>query len=190
MAIDYNSIAFKNRDIDKFSKKFGNGDPVKGVGPQNTAYSGPDYTKGRQSNFAGYDRKRESVSQQGFDSGMKKSDQADEKALMNDLNTWSRGKAKEMNKEDRVKSRESKQYERRTTTKGLDKVNNFVDKTLGRGKYDRGSMKKNMDMGGNRSKLIVDKQGQKKQDADCKAKRGSGKTCKPKDIGNSQWTVN
>jgi len=175
MATDYNSIAFKNRDIDKFSNKFGEPTPA------------PAYTKGKNSNFAGYDRKRESVSQQGFDSGMKKSDQADEKALMNDLNTWSRGKAKEMNKEDRVKSRESKQYERRTTTKGLDKVNHFLDKTLGRGKYDRGSMKKNMDMGGNRSKLCVDKAGQKSQEEGCKIEMGNKK--KP-DYKKPRQTIN
>ena len=187
--INYDAINFKNKDVDKFSKKFGNGDPVKGVGPQNTAYSGPAYTKGRQSNFAGYDRKRESVSQQGFDSGMKKADQAADKAVMKDIDSFAKGKAKEMKKEDRVKSREAKQYERRTTTKGLDKINNFVDKTLGRGKYDRGSMKKNMDMGGNRSKLNVDKAGQKKQDTDCKAKRGKSKACAPKTGGNYQWTI-
>lgn len=28
--MDYNAINFKNKDIDKFSKKFGNGDPIKG----------------------------------------------------------------------------------------------------------------------------------------------------------------
>ena len=29
--MDYNSIAFKNRDIDKFAGKFGQGDPEKGI---------------------------------------------------------------------------------------------------------------------------------------------------------------
>lgn len=29
--IDYNAIAFKNRDIDRFSTRFGNGDPEKGA---------------------------------------------------------------------------------------------------------------------------------------------------------------
>ncbi len=28
MAIDYNAINFKNKDVDKFSTRFGNGDPV------------------------------------------------------------------------------------------------------------------------------------------------------------------
>lgn len=174
--INYDAINFKNKDVDKLSTKF--------------KTPAPAYAQGKSTNFAGTDRKRESVRQQDFNSGMKKADQAADKAVMKDIDSFARGKAKEMNKEDRVKSREAKQYERRTTTKGRDKVSNFVDKTLGRGKYDRGSMKKNMDMGGNRSKLNVDKAGQKKQDTDCKAKRGSGKTCKPKDIGNSQWTVN
>lgn len=31
MAKDYNSINFKNKDIDKFATKFGQGDPVKSV---------------------------------------------------------------------------------------------------------------------------------------------------------------
>ena len=127
----------------------------------------PAYARGRQTNFAGTDRKRESVSQQGFDSGMKKSDKADEKALMKDLNTWSRGKAKEMRKEDRVKSRESRKYTRKTTTPGKDKLNDTVNKVLGRGKYDRGNMGKNMSLGGNKSKLCVDKAGQKSQDENC-----------------------
>jgi len=35
---NYDAIAFKNRDIDKFSTKFGNGDPVKGQGPQKVDY--------------------------------------------------------------------------------------------------------------------------------------------------------
>ena len=29
MAIDYNAINFKNKDVDKFSTRFGNGDPTK-----------------------------------------------------------------------------------------------------------------------------------------------------------------
>jgi len=28
--MDYNAINFKNKDVDKFSKKFDNGDPIKG----------------------------------------------------------------------------------------------------------------------------------------------------------------
>lgn len=31
MAKDYNSINFKNKDIDKFASSFGQGDPVKGI---------------------------------------------------------------------------------------------------------------------------------------------------------------
>jgi hypothetical protein len=31
MAKDYNSINFKNKDIDKFATRFGQGDPVKGI---------------------------------------------------------------------------------------------------------------------------------------------------------------
>jgi hypothetical protein len=36
--IDYNAINFKNKDVDKFSTRFGNGDPVKGQGPQKVDY--------------------------------------------------------------------------------------------------------------------------------------------------------
>jgi hypothetical protein len=35
---DYNAINFKNKDIDKFSTKFGNGDPAKGQGPKKIDY--------------------------------------------------------------------------------------------------------------------------------------------------------
>lgn len=31
MAKDYNAINFKNKDIDKFATRFGQGDPVKGI---------------------------------------------------------------------------------------------------------------------------------------------------------------
>lgn len=36
--MDYNAINFKNKDVDKFTTKFGNGDPVKGQGPQKVDY--------------------------------------------------------------------------------------------------------------------------------------------------------
>lgn len=35
---NYDAINFKNKDIDRFSTKFGNGDPVKGQGPQKVDY--------------------------------------------------------------------------------------------------------------------------------------------------------
>ncbi len=35
---DYNAINFKNKDVDKFSTRFGNNDPVKGQGPQKIDY--------------------------------------------------------------------------------------------------------------------------------------------------------
>lgn len=43
MAKDYNAINFKNKDIDKFAGKFGQGDPKKKE-PQGT--KNPDYLKG------------------------------------------------------------------------------------------------------------------------------------------------
>lgn len=36
--MNYDAINFKNKDIDKFTTKFGNGDPVKGQGPQKVDY--------------------------------------------------------------------------------------------------------------------------------------------------------
>lgn len=39
MAKDYNAINFKNKDVDRFSTKFGQGDPVK-KGPQKDSYEG------------------------------------------------------------------------------------------------------------------------------------------------------
>lgn len=46
--IDYNSIGFKNKDIDKFTGKFGQGDPIKGerggVGPYATAMLGAQHS--------------------------------------------------------------------------------------------------------------------------------------------------
>lgn len=36
--INYDAINFKNKDVDKFTTKFGQGDPVKGQGPQKRDY--------------------------------------------------------------------------------------------------------------------------------------------------------
>ena len=76
-------------------------------------------------------------------------------------------------------------------TPGMDKVRDKVNKVLGRGKYDRGSMGKNMSTGGNRSKVCVDKAGQRSQDKACNMKMGSkfGRTGKKQPVNNSQWTL-
>jgi hypothetical protein len=75
-------------------------------------------------------------------------------------------------------------------TPGMDKVRDKVNKVLGRGKYDRGSMGKNMSTGGNRSKVCVDKFGQRSQDKACNMKMGEkfGRTGK-KTPKNTQWTL-
>lgn len=76
-------------------------------------------------------------------------------------------------------------------TPGMDKVKDKVNKVLGRGKYDRGG-KKNMDMGGNKSKVCVDKAGQKAQDAGCKiSMEGKFKKAlkKKKPVENTMWTI-
>jgi len=98
----------------------------------------------------------------------------------------------EMRREERQQVRASKKADkpyREMRKEGVYKVADKVDRLLGRGKYDRGSMKKNMDMGGNRSKVKVDKAGQKKQDADCKAKRGMTSCKKTKPVQNVMWTI-
>jgi hypothetical protein len=100
----------------------------------------------------------------------------------------SASRQKEINKT-RLKLAKNKERAAKPTP-GMDKVRDKVNKVLGRGKYDRGSMDLTRDLGPNRSKVNVDKFGQKKQDTDCKKKRGMSKCSKPKDIGNSQWTVN
>lgn len=56
------------------------------------------------------------------------------------------------------------------------------------GGKDKGG-KKNMSTGGNRSKLNIDKAGQKKQDTDCKIKRGMTVCKKPKPVQNTMWTI-
>lgn len=48
MAKDYNAINFKNKDIDKFAGKFGNGDPIKKTNitsaSESTAVKTPNFT--------------------------------------------------------------------------------------------------------------------------------------------------
>ena len=86
----------------------------------------------------------------------------------------------------------AKQKERAAKpTPGRDKVNDKINKVLGKGKYDGGG-RKNMDMGGNRSKLCVDKAGQKAQDAGCKiSMAGKFKQAfkKKKPAENTMWTI-
>ena len=207
--INYDAIAFKNRDIDKFSSKFGNGDPVKGVGPQNTSYYGTDYTKGRQSNFAGYDRKREPVIPEtkttttGASTARGAAPVQAKTRLESRMDKYGieatapvKGRSASMQREidrnkikmakDRIKAQERQERNANPT-----KFDTFVMKTLGTGKYDKGG-KKNMDMGGNRSKVCVDKAGQKSQDAGCqismagKFKKGFKKQ---KPVENAQWTI-
>ena len=55
-------------------------------------------------------------------------------------------------------------------------------------KPDKGG-KKNMSLGVNRSKLNIDKAGQKKQDTDCKVKRGMTSCKKTKPVQNVMWTI-
>jgi hypothetical protein len=97
----------------------------------------------------------------------------------------------EMRREERRQVRASKKADkpyREMRKEGIYKVADKVDRFLGIGKYDRGSMKKNMDMGGNRSKVKVDKAGQKKQDTECKMKMGKKFGRTGKKTSNPQWT--
>lgn len=54
--IDYNSIAFKNRDIDRFSTRFGNGDPIK---LKDSPLSGPFFKKASEGKLS--DREKEAI---------------------------------------------------------------------------------------------------------------------------------
>jgi hypothetical protein len=109
--MDYNAINFKNKDIDRFSTSFGNGDPKKkkGDSPDNTFSAPPTLPK--------------------FETVAPKSTEKD----------W------------REKSR----------------VGALIGGTPYVADKDKGG-KKNMNMGGNKSKICVDKPGQKKQDKDCR----------------------
>lgn len=110
MAKDYNAINFKNRDIDKFSTRFGNGDPKK------------------------------------------KAETADRTNMSTpNLPTFKTTTPKSTEKDWREKSR----------------VGALVGGTPYVGGKDKGG-KKNMNMGGNKSKVCVDKPGQKKQDQECR----------------------
>jgi len=107
--MDYNAISFKNKDIDRFSTRFGNGDPKK-------KGDAPDRTNSSTPNFPTF-----------------KTEPA------NTEKDW------------RDRSR----------------VGAFIHGTPYAGGKDSGG-KKNMNMGGNKSKICVDKAGQKQQDEDCK----------------------
>lgn len=211
--INYDAIAFKNKDIDKFSKKFGNSDPVKGAGPQNTSYYGPDYTKGKQSNFAGYDRKREPVIPETKStvktattevSTARKAAPVQNKTMLEkrmakygiEPTAPVKGRSASMQREidrnkikmakDRIKAEKLQERNANPT-----KFDTFVMKTLHKGKYDKGG-KKNMDMGGDKRKICVDKTGQKTQDAECKiSMAGKFKQAfkKQKPAQNTMWTI-
>ena len=163
MAIDYNAINFKNKDVDKFATKFGK--------PNTDAVPAPAYTKGNSSNFAGTDRKRESEYMQVNTRERLGAEKQADKDLNKSLNAGIPTKG-DMRREDRQSVRASKQADKpyqETRKEGVYKVADKVDKFLGIGKYNRDTGgKKNMNMGGNKSKLCVDKPGQKKQDEDCK----------------------
>jgi hypothetical protein len=204
--INYDAINFKNKDVDKFSTRFGNGDPV----------PAPAYTKGRSSNFAGTDRKREPVVPETTSPGagtvqgpapIKKENTSEtptqrKTRLQSQMEKYgveaassklSASQQKEYNK-NRVKLAKEriKEEARQERNANPTKFDTFVMKTLGRGKYDKGSMRKNMDMGGNRSKLCIDKQGQKAQDAGCKiSMAGKFKQSfkKQKPAQNTMWTI-
>jgi hypothetical protein len=105
--MDYNAINFRNKDVDKFATKFGNGDPKKKA--DQTSAPAPAVPK--------------------FEIVAPKSTEKD----------W------------REKSR----------------VGALIGGTPYVGGKDKGG-KKNMNTGGNKSKICVDKPGQKQQDEDCR----------------------
>lgn len=109
--MDYNAINFKNRDINRFSTKFNNGDPKK-----------------------------------------KKEETADRtNSSTPTLPKFETVEPKSTEKDWREKSR----------------VGALIGGTPYVGGKDKGG-KKNMNTGGNKSKICVDKPGQKQQDEDCR----------------------
>lgn len=79
----------------------------------------------------------------------------------------------EMRREERQQVRASKKADkpyRESRKEGIYKVADKVDRFLGVGKYDRGSMKKNMGGGGNAKRQTSKAPGQRSQDRDCKIK--------------------
>jgi hypothetical protein len=240
---DYNAINFKNKDVDKLSGKFNNGDPI----------PAPAYTKGKSSNFAGTDRKREPVipetkgtgkavstvrgagnvtpakvenksrlERQMGKYGVEPASGNNSPSLQKKIDKRNLASAKKDERKGDSKSRLERQMDKygvepassknspsqqrvinkaklnlakdkeraSIPTPGMDKVRDKVNKVLGRGKYDRGSMDKNMSTGGNRSKVCVDKFGQRSQDKACNMKMGEkfGRTGK-KTPKNTQWTI-
>ena len=110
MAIDYNAINFKNKDVDRFASKFGNGDPKKkkDAAPDNTFSASPTVPK--------------------FETVAPKSTEKD--------------------------------WRERSQVGAVLHGTPVPHKARG--------AKKNMDMGGNKSKICIDKPGQKQQDQDCR----------------------
>ena len=181
----------------------------------------PSYTKGRGSNFAGTDRKREPVIPQAKSTGttgvgtvrgagnVKKQNTTNSAAssgkerktrLERQMEVYgvepvtnSKYSPREQRQRNRTRLKLAKDKARAAKpTPGMDKVRDKMNQVLGRGKYDRGSMGKNMSLGGNRSKLNIDKSGQKKQEVGCKiSMAGKFKQAfkRQKPAQNVMWTI-
>ena len=130
MAKDYNAINFKNKDIDKFSTRFGNGDPIKG------STGSARETKKNESNVL--TTKQNNALNKGIE---KQSGNIKYKGV--------------------PETKEPKDWREKS------RVGALVGGTPYVGGKDKGG-KKNMNTGGNKSKVCVDKPGQKKQDEECR----------------------
>ena len=128
--MDYNAINFKNRDIDRFSTRFGNGDPIKGsTGSAKEVRkneSGVLTTKQNNALNEGIEKQTGNIKYKGV-----------------------------------PETKEPKDWRDRS------RVGAAIHGTPYAGGKDKGG-KKNMNTGGGKSTLCIDKFGQKKQDEECR----------------------
>jgi hypothetical protein len=200
MPKDYNSISFKNKDIDKFSTRFGNGnsstsDPGKGTVPvsrKQVRRSSRDLNKNLNEGIEKQGKVKQYYTQTPVQGKTRLESKMEKYGVEPASSKLSPSQQKEFNK-NRVKLAQQKEKAEKRQERNANptKFDTFVMKTLGTGKYDKGG-KKNMDMGGNRSKVCVDKAGQKSQDAGCAiSMEGKFKKAfkKQKPVQNTMWTI-
>jgi hypothetical protein len=122
---NYDAINFKNKDVDKFSTRFGNGDPIK---LKNSPLSGPFFKKASEGNLS--DREKESIS---YSSGMG-SQKKDMSKGASDANymakaAWSNAdRAEAMNRLRKEDPKSLSKYGFQTTSKGNVVDENYAEK--------------------------------------------------------------
>jgi len=169
----------------------------------------PAYARGRQTNFAGADRKRTPDSEGLYNAGERTAKMRFNQELVKKVDDSFKADQKRYKDEEKSKKREQKSNWK-SGKKDERSLKRAVNQARGNGplrKLDmwlgdvlnvperrnrRNAGKKNMDTGGDKSKLCVDKSGQKTQDADCKIKMSNKQKRefkKQKPVKNTQWTI-